>query len=131
MQIQNSLPAAERAHGQRQRVARPQGVARCSNRSQGLLAEHEQLQEQLADPAIHADAGARQEGQPALRRAEPDRRRRTPTGSRRQDDLAAARELAKEDEAFAEEVPALEERRDRRRGEAAPAADPARPGRRP
>ena len=29
---------------------------------------------QLADPALHADAGARQEGQPALRRAEPDRR---------------------------------------------------------
>ncbi|TPW70672.1 peptide chain release factor 1 [Schumannella sp. 10F1B-5-1] len=73
-----------------------------------LRAEHDQLQEQLADPALHADAA----------RAKKVNRRYAElsqivhahsTWSQAQDDLAAARELAKEDDAFAEEVPGLEE----------------------
>jgi len=74
----------------------------------GLVAEHEQLQEQLADPALHADAA----------RAKKVNRRYAELSQivhaheqwlAAQDDLAAARELAREDEAFAAEVPALEE----------------------
>ena len=74
-----------------------------------LIAEHEALQVQLADPAVHADAA----------RAKKLNRRYAELSQiqhahevwvQAQDDLAAARELAKEDEAFAEEVPALEER---------------------
>lgn len=72
-----------------------------------LIEEHAELQERLADPAVHADPaaskrinrryselskilGAHREWQSA------------------QEDLAAAQELAKEDDAFADEVPALE-----------------------
>ena len=74
---------------------------------QALLAEHAELQEQLADPALHAD--------PA--RAKKVNRRYAELSRivhaheawlEAQDDLAAARELAKEDAAFAEEVPGLE-----------------------
>ena len=77
---------------------------------QTLLDEHEQLQEQLADPALHAD--------PA--RAKKVNRRYAELSQikvayenwqRLGDDLEAARELAKEDDAFAEEVPALEDAR--------------------
>lgn len=73
-----------------------------------LLAEQEDLQEQLADPAIHADAG----------RAKKVNRRYAELSQiatahanwiKAQDDLAAARELAREDDAFAEEVPGLED----------------------
>jgi peptide chain release factor 1 len=73
-----------------------------------LLAERDDLQQQLSDPAIHADAG----------RAKKVNRRYAELSqiahaheqwTQAEDDLAAARELAKEDEAFAEEVPALEE----------------------
>src|SRR3954468_12894465 len=72
-----------------------------------LRAEHEQLQQQLGDPALHAD--------PA--RAKKVNRRYAELSKilkahddwlQAQDDLAAARELAKEDEAFADEVPGLE-----------------------
>lgn len=72
-----------------------------------LLTEHEQLQQQLADPAIHTDAA----------RAKKVNRRYAELSQivhahsswqQAVDDLAAARELAKEDDAFAEEVPALE-----------------------
>ena len=75
---------------------------------QGLLAEHEQLALQLSDPAIHADAA----------RAKKVNRRYAELNQivaahsaweQAQSDLAAAREFAREDEAFAEEVPALEE----------------------
>jgi peptide chain release factor 1 len=75
---------------------------------QALLAEHAELQEQLADPALHAD--------PA--RAKKVNRRYAELSRivhaheawlEANDDLAAARELAKEDEAFAEEIPSLEE----------------------
>ena len=75
---------------------------------QGLLAEHEELQQVLSDPAVHADAA----------RAKKVNRRYAELSqivaahsawAQAQDDLAAARELAKEDEAFAAEVPSLEE----------------------
>ena len=75
---------------------------------QSLLAEHEQLQQQLADPAIHADAA----------RAKKVNRRYAELSQiaaahdawqQAQSDLEAARELAREDDAFAEEVPALED----------------------
>ncbi len=74
----------------------------------GLLAEHEDLQEQLADPALHSD--------PA--RAKKVNRRYAELSQIKAahenwmqlgEDLAAAKELAKEDESFAEEIPALEE----------------------
>jgi peptide chain release factor 1 len=73
-----------------------------------LLAEHEQLQVELSDPAVHADAG----------RAKKLNRRYAELSQIKaayealvaaQEDLAAAKELAKEDDAFAEEIPALEE----------------------
>jgi peptide chain release factor 1 len=72
-----------------------------------LRAEHEQLQQQLGDPALHSD--------PA--RAKKVNRRYAELSKiikahddwlQSQNDLAAARELAKEDEAFAAEVPGLE-----------------------
>lgn len=75
---------------------------------QALIAEHGRLQEELADPALHADAG----------RAKRVNRRYAELSRivaahdawlQAQNDLEAARELAKEDEAFADEVPALEE----------------------
>jgi peptide chain release factor 1 len=74
-----------------------------------LLTEHEQLQQQLSDPAIHADAG----------RAKKVNRRYAELNQivaahaawqAAEEDAAAARELAKEDEAFAAELPALEEK---------------------
>jgi peptide chain release factor 1 len=73
-----------------------------------LLAEHEQLQVELSDPAVHADAG----------RAKKLNRRYAELSQIKaayeallaaQEDLAAAKELAKEDDAFAEEILALEE----------------------
>lgn len=73
-----------------------------------LLAEHEDLQTQLSDPAVHADAA----------RAKKINRRYAELSrivaaynawQQAEEDLAAARELAHEDEAFADEVPALEE----------------------
>jgi peptide chain release factor 1 len=72
-----------------------------------LQAEHEQLQQQLGDPGLHADAA----------RAKKVNRRYAELSKilkanddwlQAQDDLAAARELAKEDDAFAAEVPELE-----------------------
>ncbi len=74
-----------------------------------LLAEHEDLQRQLSDPAVHADAA----------RAKRINRRYAELNQivaahsawqQAEQDLAAARELAREDEAFAEEVPALEQK---------------------
>ncbi|MDP9027634.1 MAG: peptide chain release factor 1 [Actinomycetota bacterium] len=73
-----------------------------------LRAEHEQLQQQLADPALHADpsrskkVNRRYAELSKILKAHDD-------WLQSEDDLAAARELAKEDEAFAAEVPSLEE----------------------
>ncbi len=75
---------------------------------QSLLAEHEQLQQQLADPAIHADAARAKKVN--RRYAELNQIVAAHTAwQQAQSDLQAARELAREDEAFAEEVPALED----------------------
>ena len=74
---------------------------------QSLIAEHKAVQEELSDPAVHADAG----------RAKRVNRRyaelsRIVTAheawAAASTDLDAARELAREDDAFAEEIPALE-----------------------
>ncbi|GLY28002.1 peptide chain release factor 1 [Kineosporia sp. NBRC 101731] len=72
-----------------------------------LLDEYEELERQLADPSIHADAGA----------ARKLGRRYAELGAVHAgyvvwrsalDDLEAARELAAEDSSFAEELPALD-----------------------
>jgi peptide chain release factor 1 len=74
-----------------------------------LIEEHKAVQEELSDPAVHADAA----------RAKRVNRRYAElsrivaayeTWVAASDDLDAARELAREDAAFAEEVPGLEER---------------------
>ncbi|MBB2956898.1 peptide chain release factor 1 [Pseudoclavibacter helvolus] len=73
-----------------------------------LRAEHEDLQEQLADPELHANpARAKKVNRRYAQLAQilaADASR-----AELEDDLEAARELAKEDESFAEEVPVLEE----------------------
>lgn len=75
-----------------------------------LIEEHQDLQNQLADPAVHADpARSRKINR---RYAELSKILAAHTAWKRaEDDLEAAQELAKEDDAFAEEVPALEEHR--------------------
>ena len=76
---------------------------------EALVAEHAELERQLADPALHADAGrARAVGQ---RYAHVDAIVRTYHDWQRVGgDLTAARELAREDAAFELEVPQLEAR---------------------
>jgi len=73
-----------------------------------LLAEHEDLTSQLSDPAVHADAARAKR---INRRFAELNQIKTAyeTWTAAGEDLAAARELAREDEAFAEEVPTLEE----------------------
>jgi len=74
---------------------------------QSLIDEHRRVQEELSDPAVHADAA----------RAKRVNRRYAELSkivaahdawAAASDDLDAARELAREDDAFADEVPALE-----------------------
>jgi peptide chain release factor 1 len=76
---------------------------------QPLLVEHQELQTQLSDSAVHTN--------PAL--AKKLNRRYAEVSAivaaynmvnQCNDDLAAAKELAKEDEMFAEEIPAIEEK---------------------
>ncbi|MEE6280652.1 peptide chain release factor 1 [Georgenia sunbinii] len=73
-----------------------------------LLAEHAQLEEELADPAIHADAGrAKRLGR---RYAELSRIVAAFAAWRRaSDDAEAAAELAEVDQSFADELPQLRE----------------------
>lgn len=74
-----------------------------------LIEEHAALQRELSDPAVHADAARAKRVN--RRYAELSRivaAHETWTAAR--DDLDAARELAREDEAFADEVPAMQER---------------------
>ncbi|MFL0411393.1 peptide chain release factor 1 [Microbacterium paludicola] len=74
-----------------------------------LIDEHRRVQEELSDPAVHADAArARRVNRryAELNRIVQAHEAWTAAG----DDLAAARELAREDEAFAAEVPALEDK---------------------
>ena len=73
-----------------------------------LVAEHKDLQTQLSDPALHADpARSRKVNR---RYAELSQIKAAHAAwVEAGEDLDAARELAREDDAFAEEVPALEE----------------------
>ena len=75
---------------------------------QTLIDEHRRVQEELSDPAVHADAA----------RAKRVNRRYAELSRivaayeawvAASEDLDAARELARDDEAFAAEVPSLEE----------------------
>ncbi|AZS44508.1 peptide chain release factor 1 [Microbacterium oleivorans] len=76
---------------------------------QTLIDEHRAVQEELSDPAVHADASRAKRVN--RRYAELSRIVAAYDAWREsEEDLAAARELAKEDAAFAEEVPALEQR---------------------
>ena len=74
----------------------------------GLRAEHASLQEQLSDSAIHTNPALakklnrRYAELSAIMGAEANLIQLT-------NDLSAAKELAKEDEAFAEELPSLEQ----------------------
>jgi len=73
-----------------------------------LIDEHRELQEQLADPSVHADPVRSKRIN--RRYAELSKIIAAHTAwLQAQDDLNAAKELAKEDDAFAAEVPALEE----------------------
>ena len=72
-----------------------------------LVAEHVELQQKLSDPAIHADAGLSKK----LNRRFAELSKIVAAHekvSAIRDDLAAAREMAGEDESFAEEVPQME-----------------------
>jgi len=72
-----------------------------------LLAEHDELEAQLADPAIHADQGkARQLGRRYAELGQVVSAYRT--WKTATEDLAAAKEMAEEDPSFAEEIPAME-----------------------
>lgn len=74
---------------------------------EGLLEEHQSLQNQLADPELHSDASRAKKVN--RRYAELDRIKTAyETWQQLRDDLEAARELAKEDDAFAQEIPELE-----------------------
>ncbi len=73
-----------------------------------LLEEHEELQQQLGDPELHADASRSRKVNrryAELSRIVAAHAEWTQLG----DDLAAARELAEEDPAFADEIPGLEQ----------------------
>src|SRR5882757_2171465 len=73
----------------------------------GLLAEHADLERQLADPKLHADAGAARKVGRRFAQISPIvatyRKLEAARG-----DLGAARELGADDESFAAEVPGLE-----------------------
>jgi peptide chain release factor 1 len=73
----------------------------------GLLAEHADLERQLADPKLHADAGAARRVGRRFAQISPIvatyRKLEAARG-----DLEAARELGADDESFAAEVPGLE-----------------------
>jgi peptide chain release factor 1 len=72
-----------------------------------LLAEYEQLEKDLADPSIHGDQGkARQLGKRYAQLGPVIGGYRAYKSA--EDDLAAAKELAEVDPAFAEEIPALQ-----------------------
>ena len=76
-----------------------------------LIAEYAELEKQLADPAVHADAGAaRRLGR---RYAELGPIVATHRAwAQNEDDIAAGTELAAEDESFKAEIPELTARRE-------------------
>src|SRR3954462_8039493 len=78
-----------------------------SDRLAGLLAEHRELEAELADPAVHADATrARRLGRRYAQLAPVVETARALDAAR--DDLGTARELAGEDTSFAREAEQLE-----------------------
>src|SRR5947209_19525248 len=78
-----------------------------SDRLAGLLAEHRELEAELADPAVHADAGrARRLGRRYAALAPLVETARALDAAR--DDLGTARELAGEDPSFAREAEPLQ-----------------------
>jgi peptide chain release factor 1 len=80
-----------------------------ADRLAGLLAEHARLEQELADPAVHADqTRARRMARRYAQLAPLVETARALDESR--DDLSAARELAAEDASFAVEATALERR---------------------
>ncbi|MBK1785828.1 peptide chain release factor 1 [Prauserella cavernicola] len=80
-----------------------------SSALQGLLDEYAELEEQLADPSVHADqARARKLGRRYAELAPIAKARTELEGAR--SDLVAAKELASEDPAFGEEAEELEAR---------------------
>ena len=86
-------------------------MADTTPRVDALLAEHADLERQLADPNLHADAGAARKVGRRFARISPIvstyRKLETARG-----DLEAARELGADDESFAAEIPELEARVD-------------------
>ncbi|WP_040163767.1 peptide chain release factor 1 [Microbacterium gorillae] len=75
---------------------------------QALLAEHKDVERELSDPEVHADAARAKRVNrryAELSRIVKAHEDWTAAG----EDLAAARDLAREDEAFAAEIPGLEE----------------------
>jgi peptide chain release factor 1 len=76
---------------------------------EALIDEHRAVQEELSDPAVHADAARAKRVN--RRYAELSKIVTAYTAfAAASEDLAAARELARDDEAFAAEVPSLEAR---------------------
>ncbi|MFD1716819.1 peptide chain release factor 1 [Georgenia deserti] len=88
----------------------PQQPAQTSEHARAvapLLAEHAEIEQALADPAVHADAGrARSLGRRYAELGRVVRAWRAHEAAA--GDLAAGRELAETDPAFADELPALE-----------------------
>jgi peptide chain release factor 1 len=82
-------------------------MAENTPRVDALLAEHADLERQLADPGLHADAGAARKVGRRFARISPIvstyRKLEAARG-----DLEAARELGADDESFAAEVPGIE-----------------------
>ena len=89
-------------------MSKPDDVSESFAAVEPLLAEHAQIERQLADPGIHADAGkARTLGRRYAELGQVVGAYRTWRTAA--DDVEAAREMASEDASFAAEVPALEE----------------------
>lgn len=72
-----------------------------------MLAEHAELEKQLADPALHADAGAARKAGRRFAMLSPIVATHRRLASAR-DDLGTARELSADDPSFADEVTELE-----------------------
>jgi peptide chain release factor 1 len=85
-------------------------------RIDALLAEHADLERQLSDPALHADAGAARKVGRRFAQLSPIVAVHRKLDSAR-GDLEAARELAAEDQSFAAEVPELAARVDELEGQ--------------
>ncbi len=74
---------------------------------QALIQEHRDVEKELSDPEVHADAArAKRVNRRYAELSKIVKAHEDWTAAR--DDLAAARDLAREDDAFAEEIPGLE-----------------------